>query len=78
MGALAIREKLQEYIRIADDKKVKAIYTMIESDLEKDLWHNNEVLLNEWDNDYVNYKKGKDTGLTLADVKKHFNNKVKS
>ena len=78
MGALAIREKLQEYIRIADDKKVKAIYTMIENDLEKDLWHNNEMLLNEWDSDYDNYKKGKEKGLTLAEVKKHFNKKAKN
>ena len=56
MGAVAIREKLQEYIRVADYKKV-TIYTMIESDLEKDLWHNNELLLDAWDNDYKNYKK---------------------
>lgn len=59
MGALAIREKLQEYIRIADDKKVKAIYTMIESDLDKNLWYNNDTLLDEWDNDYEKYKSGK-------------------
>jgi hypothetical protein len=72
MGALAIRQKLHEYIRIADDKKVKAIYTMIESDLDKAQWYNDETLLDEWDNDYEKYKSGKEKGYTLAEVKKHF------
>ena len=31
MTTAAIREKLHEYINIADDKKVEAIYTMVES-----------------------------------------------
>ncbi|MFX1707172.1 addiction module protein [Chitinophaga sp. CC14] len=33
MGATAIREKLHDYIRFADDKKVKAIYTMVEDEI---------------------------------------------
>ena len=77
MGALAIREKLHEYIRIADDKKIKAIFTMIESDLDKSLWHNNEVLLDEWDNDYEKYKTEKEKGYNLLAVKKHFDKKSK-
>ena len=76
MGAVAIREKLQEYIRVADYKKV-TIYTMIESDLEKDLWHNNELLLDAWDNDYKNYKIGKEAGFKLNEVEKHFSKKTK-
>ena len=47
MGALAIREKLQEYIRIADDKKVKAIYTIIKSDIDEFRWWQDEKLLNQ-------------------------------
>ena len=34
MTTIAIREKLQDYIRVADDKKVKAIYTMGEDEIE--------------------------------------------
>ena len=77
MGAVAIREKLHEYIRIADDKKVKAIYTMIESDLDKSLWHNNDALLNEFDADYEKYKSKNEKGYTLLDVKKHFDKRAK-
>lgn len=33
MNTSTIRQKLYEYIRVADDKKVKAIYTIIESDV---------------------------------------------
>ena len=77
MGAIAIRERLQDYIKTADDKKVKAIYTMIESDLEKALWHTNELLLDAWDNDYKDYKNGKEAGYKLNEVEKHFSKKVK-
>lgn len=74
MGALAIRQKLHEYIRIADDKKVKAIYTMIESDLDKAQWYNDENLLDEWDNDYEKYKSGKEKGYNLSEIKEYFKN----
>ena len=53
MGALAIREKLQEYIRIADDKKVKAIYTIIENDINEFKWWQDALLLKQWNTDYT-------------------------
>lgn len=34
MNTARIREKLYDYIRTADDKKVKAIYTMVEEDID--------------------------------------------
>ncbi|HET6254487.1 MAG TPA: hypothetical protein VFE32_10455 [Puia sp.] len=33
MTTATIRAKLQEYIRVADDKKLKAIYVMVEDDI---------------------------------------------
>lgn len=42
MDTPQIRERLQEYIRCADDKKVQAIYTMFENEIAD--------LLNLWEN----------------------------
>jgi hypothetical protein len=39
MEAIAIRDKLYDYIRFADDKKVKAIYTMVEEEINQKLDH---------------------------------------
>ncbi len=36
MTIAAIREKLHEYINVAEDKKVKAIYTMVEDEITHD------------------------------------------
>lgn len=40
MTTTTIRQKLSDYIRFADDKKIRAIYTIIENDLNQnfDLW----------------------------------------
>lgn len=34
MTASVIRERLHSYLDVADDKKVKALYTLIENDIE--------------------------------------------
>jgi hypothetical protein len=46
MTILTIRKSLQEYIRFADEKKVKALFTIIEDDIKKKqkLWANNEFM----------------------------------
>lgn len=40
MSTTEIRQKLFDYIRIADDRKVRAIYTMIEAEIhgDTDIW----------------------------------------
>jgi predicted transcriptional regulator len=52
MGALVIREKLQEYIKTADDKKVKAIFTMLETEI--DTTFNNSLKMSEKEIDEYN------------------------
>lgn len=41
MTTTTIRQKLSDYIRFADEKKIRAIYTIIEDDLNQkiDLWN---------------------------------------
>jgi predicted transcriptional regulator len=77
MGALVIREKLQEYIKTADDKKVKAIFTMLETEIETYTWWKDEELIKQFDEEYENYVSGKDKAYSLEEVRVHFNNKKK-
>ena len=50
MNTATIGQKLYEYIRVADDKKVKAIYTIIESDAnELYEWWNDKDLIKKLD-----------------------------
>jgi len=44
MGTATIRERLHSYLEVADDKKVKAIYAIMENDIEASaLEYNNEI-----------------------------------
>ncbi len=40
MTTLAIRKSLQEYIRFADEKKIKALFTIVEDEIKqkRDFW----------------------------------------
>jgi hypothetical protein len=40
MTAIAIRRSLQEYIRFADEKKIKALFTIVEDEInqKRGLW----------------------------------------
>ena len=46
MTATAIRQKLYEYIRFADDKKVKAIYTIVADEANdiSEWWEDKKLL----------------------------------
>ncbi len=45
MTTTAIRQKLVSYLEVADDKKIKAIYTMVEDEIN--------TKANDWDKDFV-------------------------
>ena len=46
MTILTIRKSLQEYIRFADEKKVKALFTIVEDEIKQkqELWANDEFV----------------------------------
>lgn len=46
MSTETLRRKLTDYLQIADDKKIKAIYTMVEDDMDS--------IASEWDDDFIN------------------------
>jgi putative addiction module component (TIGR02574 family) len=73
MTTAAIREKLHDYINIADDKKVEAIYTMVEDEIAErlDLWED-EGFLDELDRRMEELESGKVKGITLDELKSKF------
>jgi hypothetical protein len=70
MTTETIRERLHEYIRFADDKKVNAIYTMVEDEIveELDLWEDKDFL-NELKERLDDIESGNDVGLSWDEVK---------
>lgn len=69
MTMAAVREKLYDYIRVADDKKVKAIYMMLEDEINEEVqWWKDNGFLNELDNRYKSWESGKEKGYTLAEI----------
>ncbi len=70
MTTAAIREKLHEYINVADDRKVEAIFTIVESDLMDTLniWESEEFL-NELDIRIKDIESGNAKFSTWEEVK---------
>lgn len=69
MTTSLIREKLYDFIKVADDKKVKAIYMMLEDEItEKTEWWKDKVFMKELDNQYRAWETGKEKGYTLDEA----------
>lgn len=69
MTATNIRQRLFEYIRFADEKKVKAIYTIVEKEINEkhDLW--TEEFAKEMDKRASDVESGKVRGIAWKEVK---------
>lgn len=79
MDASTIRQKLYEYIRVADERKVRAIYTIIESDAhDLNEWWNDIELLAELDHRSTQIKSGNDKGMLWEDAKEELLNSRKA
>lgn len=78
MTTTAIREKLVSYLRITDEKKVKAIYTMVEDDIN--------TAANDWDEKFVkelrqrsnSFTNGTSKTYTWEETKKAITKRLKS
>jgi predicted transcriptional regulator len=58
MTTLAIRKKLSNYMQVADDKKVKAMYALLKDDIKQEERITIEQYNKELDEAEAEYKRG--------------------
>jgi hypothetical protein len=69
MTITAIRTRLYDYIRIADSKKLHALYNLLENDIEvKTEWWKDEQFMDELDRRDQALETGDDKGVTLEEM----------
>jgi len=69
MTTTAIRERLYDYIRMADGKKIKAIYALLEEQIiSKVDWSQDKYFVAELDERLRRYKEGVDRGHTWDEL----------
>ena len=74
MTTAIIRERLQDYIRVADDKKLKAIYTLLEDQIVPEShWSEDEKFVAELDERVRRYKAGIDPSFSIEEAKSSLN-----
>jgi hypothetical protein len=62
----SIRHKLYDYIRVADDKRLHAIYNLLESEIEEtNEWWKDKRFVKELDRRYEALESGADKGFTV-------------
>ena len=70
MAVATIRENLSDYIRIAADKTMNAIYMMLEDQIAEELeWWKNVNFSADLEKRYNAWKKGEDKGFSKNDIK---------
>jgi hypothetical protein len=66
----SIRHKLYDYIRLADDKKLSAIYSLLEGEIEETSeWWKDKGFVEELDKRYEALESGADKGFTVEQLK---------
>ena len=78
MDTSAIRQKLHSYLEVADDKKVKAIYIMMEQEIEESAVDYTDELKAELDSRSKKYKSGNIKTITAKESKKRIQNILSS
>ena len=67
--ALNIRHKLFDYIRVADDKKLNAIYNLLEDEIDQtSKWWNDKQFVSELDRRFQALENGVDKGFTVPQL----------
>ena len=70
MQGAAIRDKLYDYIRVADEKKLKAIYSLLENEITQTTeWWKQVSFTKDLDQRIENWESGKEKAYTKDEVK---------
>ena len=74
MTTTAIRERLYDYIKAADDKKIKAIYTLLEDQMvRKYEWSEDKEFIAELNERVSRYEAGIDPGFSIEEARLSLN-----
>ena len=73
-----IRQKLHSYLEVTDDKKVKAIYAIMEKDIEGSGVIYADEFKKELDRRYADYKNGKVKMITAEESTKRIEQILKA
>ena len=72
--ASSLRDKLYDFIRVADDKKLSAIYNLLENEIEEtNKWWKDKKFIAELDRRYQALETGTDKGFTVEQLKSSVN-----
>ena len=72
--ATSLRDKLYDYICVADDKKLYAIYSLLENEIEEtNGWWKNKKFTAEIDSRFQALETGADKGFTVEQLKSSIN-----
>lgn len=65
-NGLTIRHKLYDFIRVSDDKKLAALYHLLEDDiLQTQAWWEDKAFIKELDKRFDALEKGTDKGIKI-------------
>ena len=68
-SGLAIRHKLYDFIRVADNKKLNAIYQLLENEIDQTKqWWDDKVFTAELNRRFNSLENGTDKGYTLEEL----------
>jgi Putative addiction module component len=77
MSSIEIKRKLFDYIRDADNRKVKAIYTMVEKEIQEDSTIWTDEFVQELDNRVAEFENGSVKAHTWNEVKANSKKRTK-
>ena len=78
MGTIQLRQRLHNYLEVANDKKLKALYAIMEEDINEAAVLYTDDFKKELDSRQAAYKTGNEKVVSVAESKKRIKAILKS